>query len=838
MTNYLTAQGVQQFSITITSGNTTGTATINAVGSGAFILFGGLNPSISNNPSESFAYLTLTNSTTVTATRNSGSSGTVVITGCIVDGDPTNLINSVQYGTITIGMGASGTTTISSVTNANAAVHLLGWSSSNLSYAGTNENPVLSLSGTTVTATTQSTSSAGIAVGFVVIEFKGSALNQSVQNVSATSSANIASWSATISSVNVNNAICIYAGSNIATVTTDLEEIKQYGSLTSSTVFTATVNTKVADAKTYNCSVVEFVSGLLAASVQRSTTSIAATSTSATSTITSTTPAQSAITWLGNIYASASNASSCAEGAVVLTNATTATVERNSDSAPGVLAGSWEVAEFPAFSGGTTLTIDYYLPGEFQATQKSDPRTYFEFNATLLNDNDARYDFLTVQRRDAILTAEMLASQRSDRPSLLETTGILRADGTLRQESLGTQAVDAHPAIECVALGTVDGSLPSESLTTQRADPSCLLETTGNLRVDSMLADETTGNLLLDKILPDESLTSQRSDATAREEMLATQSSDGLAPAEWVGLLSTDRTTPGELLVSQRTDLRTSVESVVTARSDGTVQDEIEGTQFANPSLPLESTGAVSVRFDGTLPLESLGTQLGEAHPPFESVSLGIMDGALAVESVATQRADRSTPPEAMATQRLNPSLPLESTGAVSITIDGKLQLEFLTTLPRDAATPLEALAAVATNSPLVAETLAGVTIHAASRFECLVVTQTAVPVPAEFQILVKADASLPDEFLASAFSLFIDGLLPFEVLASARAEGDAGVEFAVVVDVDRLLACEFAATTVPPPPNRIIHVAGENRTIAVASDGRRIIVRDNRLVVVSGIAH
>ena len=268
MTNYVTALGVQSFSITIASGSTTGTATINAVGSGAFILWDGENPSVSNDPAEDFAYLALTNSTTITATRNTGTAGTVKIYGCIVDGDTANLIKSVQYGTVTIASATSGTAAISAVTNANAAVHLLGWSSSNATLSGINEYPLLSLSGTTVTATRPG-STGTLVVGFVVIEFQGSALNRSVQNVAATISTSVTSYTATISSVNMNNAFTIFAGHSIATATTNVATIKQRGALSAATTVTVSVNTAAAYAKNYNCSVVEFVPGLLNSSVQR-----------------------------------------------------------------------------------------------------------------------------------------------------------------------------------------------------------------------------------------------------------------------------------------------------------------------------------------------------------------------------------------------------------------------------------------------------------------------------------------------------------------------------------------------------------------------------------------
>src|SRR5579872_4680284 len=127
MTNYVTSAGVQQFSITIASGSTTGTYTLpNSVGSGAFILWGGLNPSVSNNPAEDFARLSINTGTgVITATRNTGTAGTVVVTGCVVDGNTTNLIKTVTYGTINIATSStSGTASALTGTVGNTAIHL------------------------------------------------------------------------------------------------------------------------------------------------------------------------------------------------------------------------------------------------------------------------------------------------------------------------------------------------------------------------------------------------------------------------------------------------------------------------------------------------------------------------------------------------------------------------------------------------------------------------------------------------------------------------------------------------------------------------------------------
>lgn len=357
MTNYITSVGVQQFSITISSGSTNGTATITAVGSGAFIVYGGINPSVSNsNSNEAFAYLTKTNSTTITATRNTGTAGTVVITGSIIDGDPTNLIKSVQYGTISIGAASSsGTASISAVTNANTAIHFLGDAYASAAGYDPTATPILTLSGTTVTATRSAITGNADTVGFVAIEFQGSVLNSSVQNIAASHAQNVTSYTASVSSVTANNTISIYAGQSASINLTNNAQTLQYGTLTNGTTFTVNINTSAGQAGStykYNLSIVEFKAGVLNSSVQRGTTTLTA-ATSNTSTITSVTAANSGIVWLGDTTSDTGTNFNQDLGAVVLTNGTTVTVQKN--SATSNITGSWEVLEFPAFSGGVII---------------------------------------------------------------------------------------------------------------------------------------------------------------------------------------------------------------------------------------------------------------------------------------------------------------------------------------------------------------------------------------------------------------------------------------------------------------------------------------------------
>lgn len=354
--NYTTAQGVQQFSITIPSSASTGTATINSVGSGAFILYGGFNPNTSANPQQDYAYLQLTNSTTVTATRSgSAVSDTVVLTGCILDGDTTNLIKSIQQGTIAVGSGASSNTaTINPVTNANVAVHYLGQLTTDASLALDSILARLSLSGTTLTAT-KATTGAAVTVAYEIIEFQGTVLTaNAVQQVSAASSSGVTSFTASLgSNVVLNNALSIYGGSTIATVTVNEAQGLMRGALTGVGTFTVNVNTTDAVAKNYNASIVEFNSGVLNSAVQRSNTTLTGVPSNTTAVSPSVNFSYAGLSWLNNTATATTSLLDQSYGAGALTNGSTITVTKNTATAN--ITSSQEVFEFSAFvpPGGT-----------------------------------------------------------------------------------------------------------------------------------------------------------------------------------------------------------------------------------------------------------------------------------------------------------------------------------------------------------------------------------------------------------------------------------------------------------------------------------------------------
>ena len=349
---------VQQVSITIASGNTTGTATINAAVGKQWIVYNGLTCSTAGNVNLGCAYLTISG-TTVTATRASGTSGTVTVQFSVVDSDPTNMVKSVQTGTITIGSGStSGTATISAVTVGNTAVHLLGYTAS---IASPNASPILSLSGTTLTAAIQASFVGTMTVAYEVVEFQSACLNQNTQPFSKSWTNSVSSITQAITSVNVGNTMLFYAGAQINS-TSGISDM-QYAKLTSATVVTIFAGITNSDAIKYAATVVEFIPAVMNSAVQRGTIALSA-STSGTATVTGTNT-NGMVNWLGWITTSSSSNLNLKETA--LSYATpTVTASVNTAPTPQTDTVSYEIIDW-AVSGPGPST--FWSPQFTQYTQ-------------------------------------------------------------------------------------------------------------------------------------------------------------------------------------------------------------------------------------------------------------------------------------------------------------------------------------------------------------------------------------------------------------------------------------------------------------------------------------
>lgn len=357
-TNYITTTGVQNFSITIASGSTSGTATITGVGTGAFIIYAGESSPTSTSMAQAATRVELTNSTTVTANRNASPVTTVTVKGSVIDAT-SSLITSIQKGTITIASGATtGTASISAVTNANTAVHLLGFTGTDTGFTPSSDLPWLSLSGTTVTATIAASQAQTVTVGYEIIEFNGSALNSSVQQKNTAWTSTTTPHTVTITSVTTGNTMILSGGQGGNGA--NPARVEQKITLTNATTLTIDVGTAASLALQYNCSVIEFVPGVLNSSTQRGTITISG-ATSGTATITAV-GAQAFANNLG-MTATVTGGSLAAErSTVALTNTTTVTATKGSTTASGPV--SYEAIDLAAFvaPGGTTDAIWFGEP--------------------------------------------------------------------------------------------------------------------------------------------------------------------------------------------------------------------------------------------------------------------------------------------------------------------------------------------------------------------------------------------------------------------------------------------------------------------------------------------
>lgn len=336
MTQYVNS--VKNVTVTIANGATTGTNTLSAPVGKYFILWNGYTTTDTSTDASSMPAVTFSNNV-ITATRGTSSTATITVSLCVVDAT-SSLIKSVQFGSTALSSGqTSNTSSITAVTNANAAIAYLGQSTTgSQSYSG--NQCWVSLSSTTVTVAKEFAGSTET-VAWVVIEFQGAALNSSVQNVAQNASQSGTSWTSTITGVTAKNTILIYGGSG-GNVTSDPATVFQYGALTNGTTETTNVNTAPSATMIFNFCVVEFKAAVLTGNaVQRGTVALSS-ATSATATVTKV-GTGGVLNFVGNTSTATTANAATARQSITLTNTTTVTASLNTS---GSGTSSYELVDF------------------------------------------------------------------------------------------------------------------------------------------------------------------------------------------------------------------------------------------------------------------------------------------------------------------------------------------------------------------------------------------------------------------------------------------------------------------------------------------------------------
>lgn len=342
---------VQHGTVTIASSSLTGTASISALTGTGILLYQGCTTSAVASNGQAYARIALSG-TTITATRGVSSTTTITCSFDVIDAT-SNLVTSVQTGTITMTAGTGVTSTISSVTTTHSSVFYEGMSQTlTTQHFDLNTYVVTLTNATTVTGTLINGGSGTTIGGYQVVQWAAGALNSSTQQF-------IKTWTDTsgstttqaITSVNVNNSMVVFGGGGSPSGDTNVREQPTI-ILTSATVVTITIgDTGDGNTQQEDFTVVEFASGVLQQNAQRGTT-VLSTATSATSTITSSATASSALNYNGFLSSNTVNTTHATLlPSESLTAATTVTANLN---IAGSATTAWEVLNFQNSGGGAT----------------------------------------------------------------------------------------------------------------------------------------------------------------------------------------------------------------------------------------------------------------------------------------------------------------------------------------------------------------------------------------------------------------------------------------------------------------------------------------------------
>ena len=316
---------VQQVTLTIAGGATTGTATISSVGSLAFI--GAVSHSTGDTSTSSYTTevprVFLTNSTTVTATRIASSSQPLIVTFPVFD--PTsNLVDTIQTGATSIASGATtATSAITAVDLTRSVVFFNGQRTNQSTHATGVIGSVELTNSTTVTGTVGAavvTSSTSIA--WTVVQFKAAAI-KSLQSLNATySNSNTFNVLTLGIAVTVANTMTVYGGQNSST--DSYTTFMSWGNVDSPTTYKYRRIGNSGNSYQVKGALIEFVPGVLN-SLQAGSILLSATA-SATATINGVDATKSAANFTGMDTSATSPAETFTS--LALTNGTTLTAAK------------------------------------------------------------------------------------------------------------------------------------------------------------------------------------------------------------------------------------------------------------------------------------------------------------------------------------------------------------------------------------------------------------------------------------------------------------------------------------------------------------------------------
>ena len=347
---------VQQVSITIPTSSASATATINAVGANAFIIFNGQTSTDNGYAGKSdWGAIALTNSTTISASRVlQTSTSSLTLNATVID--PTSLlVDKVQFGTVSVPTSSqTGTATLSTAVDVTRSIVLpLGNNTQTIQSHFNAVGAVSLTNGTTVTGYVGTGINTGpVTLPFVVVEFVASAVKSLQQFAVLNTSSTTTVTNQPINPVVTNNSIIMPGGQSQPS--SNPSNINSYvlfpgSGLTQNNV--AIVKNGTNGAGSYTCfAVLEFNPSYINA--QSGLISLA-TAVSATGTINTVDPTVSFVTNQGNSTDQTTFVSNTGFMTAALTNSNTVTAATGASGTNNVLG--FGVAQF--MPGGTATLL-------------------------------------------------------------------------------------------------------------------------------------------------------------------------------------------------------------------------------------------------------------------------------------------------------------------------------------------------------------------------------------------------------------------------------------------------------------------------------------------------
>lgn len=267
VTQYVTA--VKRYEVTIAGLTDSATVDVDTMDSRSLIFVSYRGSATSNGQTVTCARLIRLSDTQIKIQRETGASTPTITAEIEIWYATSNLVESVQYGGVTITAATSGTATISSTDTSRTSVVWTGLQSNLATQAASRQLARVAQTNATTVEAVISTSST-VTASFITIQWASGAID-SVQNMIDTYTSANTTDAKTISSVDINRSLVFSGGTTSSSTAVAPPTIFHTRQLADSTTLNYVRSGTTTTNRSHSSSVVQFKSGVFASNIQRGT---------------------------------------------------------------------------------------------------------------------------------------------------------------------------------------------------------------------------------------------------------------------------------------------------------------------------------------------------------------------------------------------------------------------------------------------------------------------------------------------------------------------------------------------------------------------------------------